>query len=542
MTKQLNLDLAAALEDAQQGRDDGERVKVRSGSSYIQCKAVNAGDVAARLKNAHRKTRERGELRSYPKFAPGMSTAEYVVRFAAMNQPDPAFKAGKGAANVLPFDNLNTAPCGLYEGGAVDYEVAHEIEAEELPEVAPVQENQPVVSLFTGNPDPKNSAAMEELEGFKPGDVVDVKGRTIGRSTIELLYRRAMAGFDNFSMARIIGANGKKLDVLLTEIAPEAQTEPETTECADMPTENFAHDVPGAEPVAPPAQVADANTAPAADPAPADLSDAAQEAAAYAAQVESMMEMADKAGGPEQIKSRLLDSAASIAIGRDFMEPVDAYLARHPSARGRAKAIADWLAGSVTYATGSSMWAQRVAAMKTESTPEPVQNVAPPVAQAPEVQAPPVAVSPKFAALMSQAREARKMAREAIARAKASSAQAVCISSTPKATQPTQAQPASAVRFMAHYVTDGKNKAKVRYYASQDRSGRAFVDVDAKHHGAQLGRMLPGVRNDTDTMTDYFCKDSVRIYSGSPLYPAALARVNANEATRDARRAKRRTA
>lgn len=77
---------------------------------------------------------------------------------------------------------------------------------------------QPVDSIFTGKPDAKNSAALDELEGFKAGDTVEVNGRTIGRSTIEMVYRRQMAGFGMMPMARVVGADGKKLDVLLSDL------------------------------------------------------------------------------------------------------------------------------------------------------------------------------------------------------------------------------------------------------------------------------------------------------------------------------------
>ena len=75
-----------------------------------------------------------------------------------------------------------------------------------------------VASAFTGKPDPMNSVALNELDGFKPGDSVDVSSRTIGRSTVELVFRRQMSGFGAVPMARIVGANGKKLDVLLSEL------------------------------------------------------------------------------------------------------------------------------------------------------------------------------------------------------------------------------------------------------------------------------------------------------------------------------------
>ena len=49
-------------------------------------------------------------------------------------------------------------------------------------------------------------------------------------------------------------------------------------------------------------------------------------------------------------------------------------------------------------------------------------------------------------------------------------------------------------------------------------------------------------QNDTDTMTDYFEKGRVRLTKGHPLFEAALARAEANEAKADARRAKRNAA
>lgn len=89
------------------------------------------------------------------------------------------------------------------------------------PAIAPLE---PVDSLYNpGKPDPKNSAAMDELEGFKPGEAVEVQGRTIGPSTVELVFRRQMAGLGVQPMARVVGANGKKLDVLLSELTRAEQ-------------------------------------------------------------------------------------------------------------------------------------------------------------------------------------------------------------------------------------------------------------------------------------------------------------------------------
>lgn len=115
MSKQQTLALAAKLFDAQQGRDDGEMVVIRSGSAYMRVKSFNAGKRAEALKNCHRKPRAKAELRSYPKFTPGMSTAEYVISYGAMNKH-----------GVLPGMSLNTEPCALYENGALDFDVIEE--------------------------------------------------------------------------------------------------------------------------------------------------------------------------------------------------------------------------------------------------------------------------------------------------------------------------------------------------------------------------------------------------------------------------------
>lgn len=128
MSKQQSLDLAAQLVNAQQGRDDGEMVTVRSGRAAMTVLAFNADKHAAALKTAHRKPRAKAELRSYPKFTPGMSTAEYVAKFSAANGV---------SANVLPFDlSQYTAPCALYENGALDFDVIEE----QIEESAAVQE------------------------------------------------------------------------------------------------------------------------------------------------------------------------------------------------------------------------------------------------------------------------------------------------------------------------------------------------------------------------------------------------------------------
>jgi hypothetical protein len=80
----------------------------------------------------------------------------------------------------------------------------------------------PVSSQFTGQPDPRNSPPMQALDGYAVGDTVDIPARTFGSSKIEVLYQRKMAGFDEpGSMARVVRADGKRLDVLTSELKKE---------------------------------------------------------------------------------------------------------------------------------------------------------------------------------------------------------------------------------------------------------------------------------------------------------------------------------
>lgn len=250
MTKQLNLDLAAALEDAQQGRDDGEMLIVRAGSAYMKVKAFNAGKHAAALRKIRKpRISKAAERRIFPAFIDGMSTAQYVRAYERLNAKfvreemrhweyeGPFFGA-------LPYEGLNESPCALYENGALDFDVIEEIDADDAQSVAaPEVQSAPaaaVDSLYNpGTPDPKNSAALPELGGFRPGDVVDVDGRTIGRSTIELVFLRKLAGFDAEPLARIVGASGKRLDVQLFQLthveAPAAPAEVQAPPVAASP-------------------------------------------------------------------------------------------------------------------------------------------------------------------------------------------------------------------------------------------------------------------------------------------------------------------
>ena len=107
-----------------------------------------------------------------------------------------------------------------------------------------------------------------------------------------------------------------------------------------------------------------------------------------------------------------------------------------------------------------------------------------------------------------------------------------------------QAALVGKVRFMAHYVTNGKHKAKVHYsHGKLCNDSRDCVTLYAQDYGAALSPIFGrSSENHTDTQTDSFDKDKVRIFDDSPLYPAALARCQENTAKREARYAKRRNA
>ena len=81
------------------------------------------------------------------------------------------------------------------------------------------------------------------------------------------------------------------------------------------------------------------------------------------------------------------------------------------------------------------------------------------------------------------------------------------------------------IRFMKHYVTDGEHKARVHYSHARLNCGNLCVTLYAKDYTNELHKVFhSGYENNTDTMTDYFEKGRVRIFSDNPLYPAALSR------------------
>lgn len=92
-----------------------------------------------------------------------------------------------------------------------------------------------------------------------------------------------------------------------------------------------------------------------------------------------------------------------------------------------------------------------------------------------------------------------------------------------------------SIRFMKYYVTNGVVKAKVFYskgkiYPDPALPGKECITLYAKGYDRKLGEVFPeAYENDTDSMVDYFDEGRVRIFPDSPLYAAALARVETNK-------------
>jgi hypothetical protein len=98
-----------------------------------------------------------------------------------------------------------------------------------------------------------------------------------------------------------------------------------------------------------------------------------------------------------------------------------------------------------------------------------------------------------------------------------------------------------AIKFNMHQVVNTATgaKARVRYYTAE-----GHVEIMDKDYGGALVRVFGevegvGYRNDTDSMTDYFCKGSVRIVEGHALYAEAKARSERNDKAREVAQAAR---
>ena len=87
------------------------------------------------------------------------------------------------------------------------------------------------------------------------------------------------------------------------------------------------------------------------------------------------------------------------------------------------------------------------------------------------------------------------------------------------------------VKFNKHNVVNTRTKAKCRVYYSYSRATERYpehVTVRAKDYGEELSPVFHGtdlaVKNETDSMTDYFVKDRVDIKADHPLFADALER------------------
>ena len=80
------------------------------------------------------------------------------------------------------------------------------------------------------------------------------------------------------------------------------------------------------------------------------------------------------------------------------------------------------------------------------------------------------------------------------------------------------------IRFLKHKVTFGSKaegnliEVKCYYWHFTHVDGKHGVHICAKEYGRELSKIFSGVRNETDTMTDYFEKDTLAIYPGQQYY------------------------
>lgn len=81
------------------------------------------------------------------------------------------------------------------------------------------------------------------------------------------------------------------------------------------------------------------------------------------------------------------------------------------------------------------------------------------------------------------------------------------------------------ITFHKHYVTNGKDKARVSYFVNWDQDGNPFVNVTDKDYGENLARIFSkaeGYKNGTEIESDYFERGHVKICKGSYFFPCAI--------------------
>ena len=88
------------------------------------------------------------------------------------------------------------------------------------------------------------------------------------------------------------------------------------------------------------------------------------------------------------------------------------------------------------------------------------------------------------------------------------------------------------IKFNKYNVVDTVSKIKARVFYSVDNrtDGRKVVTIYAKDYDRKLGEIMPNAyENNTEIMTDYFEKGTVRLFEDHPLYKAARARAAPEE-------------
>ena len=88
-----------------------------------------------------------------------------------------------------------------------------------------------------------------------------------------------------------------------------------------------------------------------------------------------------------------------------------------------------------------------------------------------------------------------------------------------------------SIKFNKHNVTNGTNKARVRYSLDNHISGKNCITIYAKDYNRELQKLFPqDSQNDSDMRSDYCETTRVRIFEGHPLYAVARAKVEAIKA------------
>lgn len=111
-------------------------------------------------------------------------------------------------------------------------------------EAAATEESSAVESLYGSKGPLRGSVKKDDLDGFKAGDRVKVLTRTTGDSTVEMVFTQPSAVTGTMNLARIVAADGKKLDVLTSEIERIAADQPTVDTAAQQAATSPANDRP----------------------------------------------------------------------------------------------------------------------------------------------------------------------------------------------------------------------------------------------------------------------------------------------------------